>query len=89
MNRKFDATHPLKVGGFTIHDERGDPQRWLSMPETLIYSSNIATARIADEVGPQKMQTMFRKLGFDTRPDIELREKGRRCGRGTGRGRRR
>ncbi|ANC85987.1 MULTISPECIES: peptidoglycan D,D-transpeptidase FtsI family protein [Sphingomonas] len=77
MNRKFDATHPLKVGGFTIHDERGDPQRWLSMPETLIYSSNIATARIADEVGPQKMQTMFRKLGFDTRPDIELREKGR------------
>ena len=77
MNRKFDATHPLKVGGFTIHDERGDPERWLSMPETLIYSSNIATARIADEVGPQKMQTMFRKLGFDTRPDIELREKGR------------
>ena len=77
MNRKFDATHPLKVGHFTIHDERGDPQRWLSMPETLIYSSNIATARIADEVGPQKMQTMFRKLGFDTRPDIELREKGR------------
>jgi cell division protein FtsI (penicillin-binding protein 3) len=77
LNRKFDATHPLKVGGFTIHDERGDPQRWLSMPETLIYSSNIATARIADEVGPQKMQAMFRKLGFDTKPDIELREKGR------------
>ena len=77
LNRKFDATHPLKVGGFTIHDERGDPQRWLSMPETLIYSSNIATARIADEIGPQKMQAMFRKLGFDTKPDIELREKGR------------
>ncbi len=74
--RRFDATHPLKVGGYTIHDERGDPKRWLNMAETLIYSSNIATARIADEVGPQRMQVMFKKLGFDTKPDIELREKG-------------
>ena len=75
--RKWDATHPLKVGGFTIHDERGDPKRWLSMPEILIYSSNVATARVADEVGPERMQAMFRKLGFDTKPDIEIREKGR------------
>ena len=76
MARRFDATAPLKVGAFTIHDERGDPKRWLNIPETLIYSSNVATARIADEVGPERMQTMFRKLGFDTKPDIELREKG-------------
>jgi cell division protein FtsI (penicillin-binding protein 3) len=75
--RRFDATHPLQVGRFTIHDERGDPKRWLNMAETLIYSSNIATARVADEVGPARMQAMFKKMGFDTRPDIELREKGR------------
>ena len=31
MARRFDATHPLKVGGYTIHDERGDPKRWLNM----------------------------------------------------------
>jgi cell division protein FtsI (penicillin-binding protein 3) len=77
MERRFDATHPLQVGRFTIHDERGDPKRWLNMAETLIYSSNVATARVADEVGPERMQAMFRKLGFATRPDIELREKGR------------
>jgi cell division protein FtsI (penicillin-binding protein 3) len=77
MDRRFDATHPLQVGRFTIHDERGDPKRWLNMAETLIYSSNVATARVADEVGPERMQAMFRKLGFDTKPDIELREKGR------------
>jgi cell division protein FtsI (penicillin-binding protein 3) len=47
------------------------------MAETLIYSSNVATARVADEIGQQRMETMFRKLGFDTRPDIEVREKGR------------
>ena len=76
MGRRFDATAPLKVGRFTIHDERGDPKRWLNIPETLIYSSNVATARIADEVGAGRMQTMFRKLGFDTKPDIELKERG-------------
>ncbi|WP_019516117.1 peptidoglycan D,D-transpeptidase FtsI family protein [Sphingomonas sp. Mn802worker] len=77
MQRRFDATHPLQVGRFTIHDERGDPKRWLNMAETLIYSSNVATARVADEVGPARMQAMFKKMGFDTPPDIELREKGR------------
>jgi len=74
--KRWDATHPLKVGRFTIHDERGDPKRWLTMPEILIYSSNVATARVADELGPERMQAMFKKLGFDTKPDIELREKG-------------
>ncbi|MBW6527695.1 penicillin-binding protein 2 [Sphingomonas sp. RHCKR7] len=77
METRFDATHPLQVGRYTIHDERGDPKRWLNMAETLIYSSNVATARVADEIGQQRMETMFRKLGFDTRPDIEVREKGR------------
>jgi cell division protein FtsI (penicillin-binding protein 3) len=77
MSRRFDATAPLKVGRFTIHDERGDPKRWLNIPETLIYSSNVATARIADEVGPQKLQAMFRKLDFDHKPAIELKAKGR------------
>lgn len=78
MSRRFDATAPIKVGGYTIHDDRGHEQkRWLNIPETLIYSSNIATARIADEVGAERMQTMFRRLGFSTKPDIELVEKGR------------
>lgn len=78
MAKRFDATRPLQVGRFQIHDDRGHEQkRWLNIPETLIYSSNIATARIADEVGPARMQQMFRKLGFGTRPDIELKEKGR------------
>jgi cell division protein FtsI (penicillin-binding protein 3) len=76
MSRRFDATVPLQVGRFKIKDDH--PQkRWLNIPETLIHSSNIATARIADLIGPQRMQAMFRKLGFDTKPDIELREKGR------------
>ncbi|WP_425228275.1 peptidoglycan D,D-transpeptidase FtsI family protein [Sphingomonas sp.] len=78
MSRRFDATRPMQIGGFTIHDDRGDEQeRWLDIPETLIYSSNIATARIADEVGAARMQAMFRAMGFDQKPAIELRERGR------------
>ena len=76
MNRRFDATAPLQVGRFRIKDDHAQ-NRWLNIPETLVHSSNIATARIADEIGPQRMQAMFRKLGFDTRPDVELIEKGR------------
>ena len=78
MARRFDATVPIQVGRFTIHDDRGDEQRrWLNIPETLIYSSNIATARIADELGQQRLAGMFAALGFNTKPAIELKEKAR------------
>ena len=76
MARRFDATRPLQVGRFTIHDLPSDPKRWLNIPETLIYSSNVATARIADLIGEQGMKDIFHKMHFDTRPDIELKEKG-------------
>jgi cell division protein FtsI (penicillin-binding protein 3) len=76
MARRFDATRPLQVGRYTIHDLDSDPKRWLNIPETLIYSSNVATARIADLIGEQGMKDIFHKMHFDTRPDIELREKG-------------
>jgi cell division protein FtsI (penicillin-binding protein 3) len=76
MSRRFDATAPLQVGRFKIKDDH--PQnRWLNIPETLIHSSNIATARIADEIGAKRLQAFYRRLGFDTKPDIELIEKGR------------
>ncbi|MHA6722310.1 peptidoglycan D,D-transpeptidase FtsI family protein [Sphingomonas sp. RS2018] len=71
MARRFDATQPLQVGRFKIKDDHAQ-NRWLNIPETLIHSSNIATARIADEMGQEKLSAMFRKLGFDTAPDIEI-----------------
>jgi len=76
MARRFDATAPLQVGRFKIKDDHAQ-NRWLNIPETLIHSSNIATARIADEIGPQRLQAFFRKLHLDKKPDIELIEKGR------------
>ena len=76
MTERWDATAPLQVGRFRIRDDHAQ-NRWLNVAETLVHSSNIVSARIADEVGQKGMEAGFRKLGFDTAPDIELREKGR------------
>lgn len=74
MAHRYDAREPLKIGRFHIRDDH--PQkRWLDVPEALVHSSNIVTARIADAMGPARMQAMFRSLGFDTQPDVELVEK--------------
>ena len=76
MARKWDATHPLQIGRFKIHDDH--PQgRWLDVPEMMVHSSNIVTAQIAEELGEARMRSMFTRLGFAAPVDIELKEKGR------------
>jgi len=75
MTKRYDARFPLQVGRYKIHDDH--PQRrWLDVPETLVYSSNIVTARIADDLGAERMQAMFRKLGFDRPAPIEIAARG-------------
>ncbi|PZU57774.1 MAG: peptidoglycan glycosyltransferase [Sphingobium sp.] len=76
MAKRYDATAPLQVAGFRIKDDH-PLKRWLNVPETLVHSSNIATARIADEMGPEPLKKLYRSLEFDSRPSIELRERAR------------
>ena len=71
MAQKYDATAPLQIGRFKIHDEE-PAGRWLDIPEMFTKSSNIVTARIADEIGQQREMAMFNKLGFGAAPEIEL-----------------
>lgn len=73
MSTRYDATAPLEIDGFRIHDDH-PLGRWLNVPETLIHSSNIVTARIAKELGAQRLQALYGDLGFHTRAPIELRE---------------
>jgi cell division protein FtsI (penicillin-binding protein 3) len=73
MAKRYDATHNLQVGGYTIHDDH-PMGRWLNVPETLIHSSNIVTAQIADQLGAAGMQKIFRELEFNRHPSIELKE---------------
>jgi cell division protein FtsI (penicillin-binding protein 3) len=74
MSKRYDATAPLQVGRFKIKDDH-PAGRWLNVPETLVQSSNIVTARIADEMGAEPLQTLFHSLEFDKRPEIELKER--------------
>jgi cell division protein FtsI (penicillin-binding protein 3) len=76
LARRFDATAPISVGPFQIKDDH--PQRrWLNIPEALVHSSNIVTARVADEMGKEKAEGFFKKLGFGEPVHVELRERGR------------
>lgn len=72
---RYNATEPIRIGGFTISDDHSQG-RYLNVPEALVYSSNIVTARIADNLGQEAMEKMIRSLGFDERPHIELFERG-------------
>ena len=76
LGKRYDAIQPVAIGRYRIKDDH-PTGRWLNVPEALVLSSNIVTARIADQLGPARMQTIFRKLHFDTAPDIELKERGR------------
>ncbi len=72
---KFDATEPLKLKYNVIKDYRGE-NRWLSVPEILVYSSNIGSARMALKVGGSEQRSFLEKIGFFDSLDIELAEKG-------------
>jgi cell division protein FtsI (penicillin-binding protein 3) len=71
MQRRYDAVEPLAVGRFRIKDDHAQ-RRFLNVPETLVHSSNIVTARLADEMGEDRMKALFRSLGFHQPLDIEI-----------------
>lgn len=73
---RFDATKPLKLRYNTIKDYRGE-NRWLTLQEVLIYSSNIGSAQIALKVGKKEQQNFLKNLGFfEPIQGIEVAERG-------------
>ena len=67
----YDASVPLKVARFKIKDLH--PQnRWLSVPEILMYSSNIGTAKMALDVGIQGQKEFMANLGLLSPSTIEV-----------------
>jgi cell division protein FtsI (penicillin-binding protein 3) len=75
MRQMYDISHPLHVGGFTIHDDE-PKHRSVYVPEVMTFSSNIGTALIADQIGGDRIKPFFDKFGFNDRTSIELRERG-------------
>lgn len=74
---KFDATKPLKMGKHKITDFRV-PAKWLTVGETLIHSSNIASALMALKVGKELQIKFLKNLGlFEKIENLEIYEKGK------------
>jgi len=71
----YDATQPIHVGRFTIHDDHGK-HRWLSVPEIFMYSSNIGSAKMAVDAGAERQQAFLGRLGLLTAPQLEIEEIG-------------
>jgi len=71
----YDASKPLRVASYTISDYHAE-NRWLSVPEILVYSSNIGAAQMAMQVGGEAQRDYLRRLGLLSRASIELPEVG-------------
>jgi cell division protein FtsI (penicillin-binding protein 3) len=69
----YDATNPIKIGRFTIHDDHAQ-RRWLSVPEIFEYSSNIGAAKMALDIGAERQRDFLGKLGLLREPHLELKE---------------
>ena len=74
MNQTYDATGPIYLGGVRIRDDHA-LNRWLTVPEIFIHSSNIGTARIAMEAGRERQRAMLEQLGFFKPIAVELPER--------------
>jgi cell division protein FtsI (penicillin-binding protein 3) len=73
-SERWDAVSALMIGSHRIGDSH-PAGRALTVPEILTKSSNVATARIAERLGAERMDAMFRGLHFNQRPAFELRER--------------
>lgn len=71
----FDATKPIRIGGYTINDYHGK-HRFLTIPEIFTYSSNIGSAKMADLFGPEIQQAYLERFGLMDKSPIELPEVG-------------
>lgn len=75
LARQWNAA-PVPVGSRTIKDSHAMGPS-LNVPQALVHSSNTVTARVADELGPERLRRAMIDLGMDRRPFIELPAKGK------------
>jgi cell division protein FtsI (penicillin-binding protein 3) len=75
LARQWNAA-PVPVGSRSIKDSHSLGAS-LNVPQALVHSSNTVTARVADELGPERLRRAMIDLGMDRRPFIELPAKGK------------
>ena len=68
----YDASRPIQLPqGRSISDFHGQ-NRWLTLPEIVAFSSNIATAHMAIAVGRQRHRDFMQRMGMLDRQSLEL-----------------
>ncbi|RZO30063.1 MAG: penicillin-binding protein 2 [SAR116 cluster bacterium] len=73
LDRRYEVAKPLRVGGHRISDFH--VYDWpLTVPEILVLSSNIGSARMAAEIGAETQKYYLRQLGMFDRLPIEIPE---------------
>lgn len=75
INTVYDASAPLRVGSRMITDFKGK-NRPLEVWEAFIYSSNIASAKMALDFGSEVQRQYLGRLGLLSAPTLELPEIG-------------
>ena len=73
LGDRYDATRPIRIARFVIRDYRPE-NRWLTVPEVFVYSSNIGAARIAVAVGAAAQRRFLDRLGLLRPAAIEIPE---------------
>jgi len=76
LNSGYDTAKEFRVGGYKINDLY-PKNRWLSIPEIFMYSSNIGSVKMALEVGPENQRAFLEKMGMLTPSSLELPEMGK------------
>jgi len=76
MKGGYDAAKPIRIARFTINDYHAQ-NRWLTVPEIIVHSSNIGAAKMAMDVGGTGQQNYLRKFGLMREAALELPEIGR------------
>lgn len=73
LSGSYDASKPIHVARFTITDYE-PKNRWLSVPEIIMYSSNIGSAKMALDLGQARQQQYLGRFGMLKPASIELPE---------------
>ncbi|MDA1089699.1 MAG: penicillin-binding protein 2 [Proteobacteria bacterium] len=76
LNSGYDASQPIKISRFTIRDFHAK-NRWLSVPEIIVYSSNIGAAKMALDVGTKTQRDYLDRFGLLRAATLELPEIGK------------
>jgi cell division protein FtsI (penicillin-binding protein 3) len=71
----YDVSQPIRVARYTIRDFK-PKNRWLSVPEIFIYSSNIGSVHMALDSGTPAQQAFLSDLGLTRAAEIEVPEVG-------------